>query len=193
MQACAEEIEMLREAVYQFARSEIAPLAAQIDRDNLFPHELWLKLGEMGLLGITVEEEFGGTELGYLAHCVAVEEISRASASVGLSYAAHSNLCVNQIRKNGSEKQKHKYLPRLCTGEHVGALAMSEANSGSDVVSMGLRADRDGDHYVLNGSKMWITNGPEANVLVVPVALPHLSSNAIPPVFQQARNSTSWA
>jgi isovaleryl-CoA dehydrogenase len=162
-----EEIEMLREAVYQFARSEIAPLAAQIDRDNLFPHELWRKLGDMGLLGITVEEEYGGTELGYLAHCVAVEEISRASAAVGLSYAAHSNLCVNQIRKNGSEEQKHKYLPRLCSGEHVGALAMSEANSGSDVVSMGLRADRHGDHFVLNGSKMWITNGPEANILVV--------------------------
>ncbi|MFC1688163.1 isovaleryl-CoA dehydrogenase [Pseudomonadota bacterium] len=162
-----EDIEMLREAVYQFARSEIAPLAAQIDRDNLFPHELWRKLGDMGLLGITVEEAYGGTGMGYLAHCIAVEEISRASASVGLSYAAHSNLCVNQIRKNATEEQKHQYLPKLCTGEHVGALAMSEANSGSDVVSMGLRADRDGDHYVLNGSKMWITNGPEADVFVV--------------------------
>ena len=137
-----EEIEMLREAVYQFARTEIAPRAAQIDRDNLFPGGPLAKLGDMGLLGITVEEEYGGTQLGYLAHCVAMEEISRASGSGGLSYGAHSNLCVNQIRKNGSEEQKHRYLPKLCTGEHVGALAMSEHNSGSDVVSMGLRADR---------------------------------------------------
>jgi len=162
-----EEIEMLREAVYQFARSEIAPRAAQIDKDNLFPVDLWEKLGDLGLLGITVEEEYGGSELGYLAHCVAMEEISRASGAVGLSYGAHSNLCVNQIRKNGSEEQKHRYLPKLCTGEHVGALAMSEPNSGSDVVSMGLRADRDGDDYVLNGSKMWITNGPEASTFVI--------------------------
>jgi isovaleryl-CoA dehydrogenase len=162
-----EDIEMLREAVYQFAREEIAPRAAQIDRDNLFPVDLWQKLGDMGLLGITVEEQYGGTGLGYLAHCVAMEEISRASGSVGLSYGAHSNLCVNQIRKNGSEEQKQKYLPKLCSGEHVGALAMSEHASGSDVVSMGLRAEEDGGHYVLNGSKMWITNGPEANVYVI--------------------------
>ena len=162
-----EDIEMLREAVYQFARAEIAPRAAQIDRDNLFPVDLWAKMGDLGLLGITVEEEYGGSHLGYLAHCVAMEEISRASGAVGLSYGAHSNLCVNQIRKNGSEAQKRRYLPKLCSGEHVGALAMSEANAGSDVVSMGLRADRDGEDYVLNGSKMWITNGPEASVYVI--------------------------
>jgi len=162
-----EDIDMLREAVYQFARLEIAPRAAEIDRDNLFPEDLWEKMGDLGLLGITVEEEYGGTNLSYLAHCVAMEEISRASGSVGLSYGAHSNLCVNQIRKNGSEEQKHKYLPRLCSGEHVGALAMSEPNAGSDVVSMGLRAERDGDDFVLNGGKMWITNGPEASVYVI--------------------------
>jgi isovaleryl-CoA dehydrogenase len=162
-----EDIEMLREAVYQFARAEIAPRAAQIDRDNQFPADLWPKMGDLGLLGITVEEEYGGSHLGYLAHCVAMEEISRASAAVGLSYGAHSNLCVNQIRRNGSAEQKRKYLPRLCTGEHVGALAMSEPNAGSDVVGMALRADRDGDDYVLNGSKMWITNGPEASVFVI--------------------------
>jgi isovaleryl-CoA dehydrogenase len=162
-----DDIDMLREAVYQFARQEIAPRAAEIDRENQFPQELWQKMGDLGLLGITVEEEYGGTNLGYLAHCVAMEEISRASASVGLSYGAHSNLCVNQIRKNGSEEQKQKYLPRLCSGEHVGALAMSEPNAGSDVVSMGLRADRDGDSFILNGSKMWITNGPDASVYVI--------------------------
>jgi isovaleryl-CoA dehydrogenase len=162
-----EDIEMLRESVYQFARLEIAPRAADIDRDNLFPPDLWPALGEMGLLGITVEEEYGGTGLGYLAHCVAMEEISRASASVGLSYGAHSNLCLNQIRKHGSEEQKQRWLPALCSGEQVGALAMSEHQSGSDVVSMKLNAEKEGDGYRLNGNKMWITNGPEAGVFVV--------------------------
>jgi len=162
-----ETIDMLRATVAQFAADEIAPRAADIDRTNQFPADLWRKMGDMGLLGITVEDAYGGTAMGYLAHCVAMEEISRASASVGLSYGAHSNLCVNQIRRNGSEAQKRKYLPKLVSGEHVGALAMSEPGAGSDVVSMRLRADRRGDGYVLNGNKMWITNGPDADTLVV--------------------------
>ncbi|MDQ6917267.1 MAG: isovaleryl-CoA dehydrogenase [Pseudomonadota bacterium] len=162
-----ETIDMLRATVQQFAAEDIAPRAADIDRENRFPAELWRRMGDIGLLGITVEEEYGGTAMGYLAHVIAMEEISRASASVGLSYGAHSNLCVNQIRRNGSAAQKTKYLPKLVSGEHVGALAMSEPGAGSDVVSMRLRADRRGDHYVLNGNKMWITNGPDADTLVV--------------------------
>ncbi|MBN8475144.1 isovaleryl-CoA dehydrogenase [Sulfuritalea sp.] len=162
-----EDIDMLRDAIWAFAQKEILPRAAEIDRDNLFPADLWKKFGDMGLLGMTADEEYGGTKMGYLAHIVAMEEISRASASVGLSYGAHSNLCVNQIRRNGSEAQKRKYLPRLISGEHVGALAMSEPGAGSDVVSMKLRADLKGDRYVLNGSKMWITNGGDADTLVV--------------------------
>jgi len=162
-----ETIDMLRASAQQFAAAEIAPRAADIDRDNAFPADLWRKLGDLGLLGITVEEEFGGTNMGYLAHVIAMEEVSRASGAVGLSYGAHSNLCVNQIRRNGTPAQKRKYLPKLVSGEHVGALAMSEPGAGSDVVSMRLRAERNGDRYVLNGSKMWITNGPDANTLVV--------------------------
>src|SRR5499426_2356674 len=158
--ALGEEVDLLRSAVREFAAAEIAPRAAEIDRSNQFPPELWKKLGALGVLGVTVEEEFGGTAMGYLAHIVAMEEISRASASIGLSYGAHSNLCVNQIRRNGSAAQKKKYLPRLVSGEHVGALAMSEPGAGSDVVSMRLRAERRGNGYLLNGNKMWITNGP---------------------------------
>ncbi|HSV20400.1 MAG TPA: isovaleryl-CoA dehydrogenase [Casimicrobiaceae bacterium] len=165
--ALGETIDMLRASVRAFAAEEIAPRAAEIDRSNAFPAGLWRKLGDLGVLGITVEDAYGGAGLGYLAHIVAMEEISRASASVGLSYGAHSNLCVNQIRRNGSEAQKRRYLPRLVSGEHVGALAMSEPGAGSDVVSMRTRADRRGDAYVLNGSKMWITNGPDADTLVV--------------------------
>src|ERR1700759_2781948 len=161
------EITMLRESVHDFAQNEIAPRAAEIDKTDEFPRDLWPKMGALGLLGITVEEEFGGAGMGYLAHVVAMEEISRASASVGLSYGAHSNLCVNQIRRNGSEAQKRRYLPKLISGEHVGALAMSEPGAGSDVVGMRTRADKKGDRYVLNGSKMWITNGAYADVLVV--------------------------
>ena len=161
------DIDMLRDAVHDFARSEIAPRAAEIDRSDRFPMDLWRKLGDLGLLGITVGEQYGGTGMGYLAHMIAMEEISRASAAVGLSYGAHSNLCVNQIHRNGSEEQKRRYLPGLITGARIGALAMSEAGAGSDVVGMQLRADRKGERYVLNGSKMWITNGPDADVLVV--------------------------
>src|SRR5260370_27713350 len=161
------DIDQLRRPARDSAAGEIAPLAVEIDRTDKFPRQLWPKMGALGLHGITVEEEYGGTAMGYLAHCVAMEEVSRASASIGLSYGAHSNLCVNQIRRNGSEAQKKKYLPQLVSGEHVGALAMSEPGAGSDVVSMKMRADRKGDRFVLNGSKMWITNGPEAETLGV--------------------------
>ena len=162
-----EDIDMLRDSVFQFCTQEISPRADDIDSSNEFPMDLWRKLGDMGLLGLTVDEQYGGTGMGYLAHSVAMEEISRASASVGLSYGAHSNLCVNQLHKNGTEQQKQKYLPKLCSGEHIGALAMSEPNAGSDVVSMKLTAQKQNGHYVLNGNKMWITNGPDANTYVI--------------------------
>lgn len=162
-----EEIDQLRDMVYQFCQKEVAPQAGDIDRDNTFPMDLWKKLGDLGLLGITASEEFGGSAMGYLAHSVVMEELSRASAAVGLSYGAHSNLCVNQIQKNGTHEQKAKYLPKLCSGEHVGALAMSEPGAGSDVVGMKLRADKKGDRYILNGNKMWITNGPDADTYVI--------------------------
>ena len=162
-----ETVDMIRDTVNAFARDEIAPRAAQIDIDNEFPNDLWRKFGDLGLLGMTVDEEYGGSGLGYMEHIIAMQEISRASASVGLSYGACSNLCINQLSKNASHEQKLKYLPKLCTGEHIGALAMSEPNAGSDVVSMKLRADKKGDKYILNGNKMWITNGPDANVYII--------------------------
>lgn len=162
-----ETADMIRDHVNSFATSEIAPLAEKTDQENAFPNEMWPKFGEMGLLGITVAEEFGGSNMGYLEHVIAMEEISRASASIGLSYGAHSNLCVNQINRNGTQAQKEKYLPKLISGEHIGALAMSEPNAGSDVVSMKLRAEKQGDKFILNGNKMWITNGPDADVFVI--------------------------
>tara|TARA_R110002012_G_scaffold2685_3_gene12843 strand:- start:1899 stop:3068 length:1170 start_codon:yes stop_codon:yes gene_type:complete len=162
-----EDIDLLREQVFQFAQNEIAPLAEEADANNQFPNALWPKLGEMGLLGVTVSEQYGGADMGYLAHTIAMEEVSRASAGIGLSYGAHSNLCVNQIFRNGNDEQREKYLPKLVSGEHIGALAMSEPNAGSDVVSMKLRAQKRGDKYILNGNKMWITNGPDAHTFVI--------------------------
>ena len=162
-----EDLELLRDLVYRFAQAEIAPRAADIDGENAFPEDLWQKMGDIGILGITVTEQYGGSSMGYLAHAIAMEEVSRASASVGLSYGAHSNLCVNQIHRHGTDDQKAKYLPKLCSGEHIGALAMSEPGAGSDVVGMALKAEKNGDVYVLNGSKMWITNGPDADTYVI--------------------------
>ena len=162
-----EELDLLRDTLVQFTQREITPRAQQIDQDNDFPHDLWRKFGDMGILGMTIDEQYGGSNMGYLAHCVAMEEISRGSAAVGLSYGAHSQLCMNQLQKNGNDAQRTRYLPKLCSGEHIGALAMSEPGAGSDVVSMRLRADKQGDRYVLNGNKMWITNGPDADVYVI--------------------------
>ena len=162
-----EELDMLRDTVYQFCQKELAPRAAEIDSNNEFPMDMWPKFGELGLLGMTVAEEYGGSNLGYLGHAIVMEEISRVSASVGLSYGAHSNLCLNQIQKNGSPDQRERYLPKLCSGEHIGALAMSEPGAGSDVVSMRLRAQQQGDKFILNGNKFWITNGPDAHVYVI--------------------------
>lgn len=162
-----EDLELLRDLVHRFAQAEIAPRAADIDGENAFPEDLWQKMGDIGILGITVTEQYGGSSMGYLAHAIAMEEVSRASASVGLSYGAHSNLCVNQIHRHGTDDQKAKYLPKLCSGEHIGALAMSEPGAGSDVVGMALKAEKNGDVYVLNGSKMWITNGPDADTYVI--------------------------
>ncbi|TDF41487.1 isovaleryl-CoA dehydrogenase [Alteromonadaceae bacterium M269] len=162
-----EEIDMLRDHVYNFSQEQIAPLAESADEGNQFPNQLWPQFGDMGLLGVTVPEQFGGADMGYLAHVIAMEEVSRASAGIGLSYGAHSNLCVNQIARNGNDAQREKYLPKLISGEHIGALAMSEPNAGSDVVSMKLKADKKGDVYVLNGNKMWITNGPDASTFVI--------------------------
>ncbi|ANB22804.1 isovaleryl-CoA dehydrogenase [Alteromonas stellipolaris] len=162
-----EDIDLLRAQVFQFAQNEIAPLAEEADANNQFPNALWPKLGEIGLLGVTVSEQYGGADMGYLAHTIAMEEVSRASAGIGLSYGAHSNLCVNQIFRNGNDEQREKYLPKLVSGEHIGALAMSEPNAGSDVVSMKLRAEKRGDKYILNGNKMWITNGPDAHTFVI--------------------------
>jgi len=197
-----EDIAMLRDSLQQFTAKEIAPRAYEIDRTDQFPMDLWRKMGDLGVLGMTVSEEYGGADLGYLAHIVAMEEISRGSASVGLSYGAHSNLCVNQIHRNGSEEQKRKYLPKLVSGEYVGALAMSEPNAGSDVVSMKLRAEFRGDRWVLNGTKMWITNGPDADVLVVyakndveagPRGMTRSSSRRASRAFRSRRSSTSSA
>jgi len=183
-----ESADMIRESTREFAEGEIAPRAAAIDRDNLFPRDLWPKMGALGLHGITAPEEYGGLGLGYLEHCVAVEEVSRASASVGLSYGAHSNLCVNQIVRNGNEAQKRRYLPKLISGEHVGALAMSEPGAGSDVVSMTTRAEKKGDRFVVNGAKMWITNGPVADALVV-----YAKTDRPPARAASARSSSSAA
>ena len=188
-----EEIDALRDTVSQFAQREIAPRAAQIDADNDFPNDLWRKLGDLGLLGITISEDYGGCNMGYLAHVVAMEEISRASAAVGLSYGAHSNLCINQIYRHGNEQQKQRFLPPLCSGEHIGALAMSEPNAGSDVVSMRLKAERQGDHYILNGSKMWITNGPDANTLVVYAKTDPQADSAGISAFIVERNSPGFS